>query len=355
MINKTIMNGEGKFLKIFSLIAFVAFAAVSCWSTTESLFLSLEHAEIPKWVFWIAVVGLYVLTSICFKLMLDSFNQNIYMEHRTVKFVIGILGVLLLWIVFSMPTNSHTFFYKQMAKNVAVEELKYVDSELEKLSNEHTFHRTYNAEWNAYENQVLGALEAIKAEIKDFQNIGMGDKAEARVAEAEDLLKVKTGTIARIKPKNHSQKEINKVCEHYDRLVKEQLNSQKKQHDAKVALALEDFRTKTKNVAPLRHQISETLKQLDDDQYDREAVLKNARKLLAQAYAELKSQFGGLYTQNEGIYRSDRLVKVTKVWGDYINGNFKNTDYTLWYWILLAVIVDIAAFAFFDIAFKKEF
>ena len=35
-------------------------------------------------------------------------------------------------------------------------------------------------------------------------------------------------------------------------------------------------------------------------------------------------------------------------------GKFKKTDYTLWYWILLSIIVDIAAFAFFDIAFKKE-
>ena len=109
------MYGENKFLKIFALVAFVAFAAVSCWSTTESLFLTLESAQIPKWVFWIAVVGLYVLTSICFKLMLDTFNQNIYMENRTVKFIVSTLGVILLWIVFSMPTNAHTFFYKQMA------------------------------------------------------------------------------------------------------------------------------------------------------------------------------------------------------------------------------------------------
>jgi hypothetical protein len=94
------MNGENKNLKIFALVAFVAFAAVSCWSTVESLFLTLEHAEIPKWIFWIAIVGLYVLTSICFKLMFDTFNQNIYMDHRSVKFVIGLLGVLLLWLVF---------------------------------------------------------------------------------------------------------------------------------------------------------------------------------------------------------------------------------------------------------------
>ena len=237
---QSIMNGN-KFLKIFALVAFVAFAAVSCWSTTESLFLTLEHAEIPKWVFWIAVVGLYVLTSICTKLVLDSFNQNIYVEHRIAKFVIGLLGVLLLWITFSMPTNAHTFFYKQMAKNTAVKELKHVDSELQKLSSENAFLETYNAEWNKYEADVMGALAAIKAEIKDYQNTGTGDKTEARVAEAEDLLGIKTGTIARLKARDRSQKEINKACEHYDTAVKEQLAVKKQQHEANVARAYADW------------------------------------------------------------------------------------------------------------------
>lgn len=348
------MNDENKFLKIFALVAFVAFAAVSCWSTTESLFLTLEHAEIPKWVFWIAVVGLYVLTSICTKLVLDSFNQNIYVEHRIAKFVVGVLGVLLLWIAFSMPTNAHTFFYKQMAKNTAVKELKHVDGELQKLSSENAFLETYNAEWNKYEADVMGALAAIKAEIKDYQNTGTGDKTEARVAEAEDLLGIKTGTIARLKARDRSQKEINKACEHYDTAVKEQLAVKKQQHEANVARAYADFQERMKNVAPLRRDIKATLEQLDDDQYDKEAVLKNARKVIGRSYAELESQFNGIYTYDENVYRSDRLVKVTKVWGDYFKGRFRNTDYTLWYWILLSIIVDIAAFAFFDIAFKKE-
>lgn len=345
---------QNKFLKIFALVAFVAFAAVSCWSTTESLFLTLENAQIPKWVFWIAVVGLYVLTSICFKMVIDSFNQNIYVEHRTAKFIIGLLGVVLLWIVFSMPTNSHTFFYKQMAKATALKEMKHVDVELGKLSNELTFRESYDAEWSKYEEDVLNALEGIKREIKDFQNPGTASKTDARVADAEALLGLQTGTIARIYARNTTQAELNKVCEYYDHAVRNQLEIKKQHHDAKVAEKLENFQKQMAGVDPIRGAIKTTLNQLDDPQYDKEAVLKNARIVIGQGYAELESQFDGLYTYNENIYRSDRLVKVTKVWGDYFKGNFKKTDYTLWYWILLAVIVDIAAFAFFSIAFKKE-
>ena len=347
------MNNS-KFLKIFALVAFIAFAAVSCWSTTESLFLTLEHAQIPKWVFWIAVVGLYVLTSVCVKMVLDSFNQNIYVEHRTVKFIIGLSGVLILWIAFSMPTNTHTFFYKQMAKNTAVKELKHIDGELQKLSSENAFVESYNAEWDKYEADVLNALAGIKREIRDFQNPGTAAKTEARIVDVEDLLGLKTGTIARIVARNTTDNELNKVCEYYDKAVKEQLDIKKQQHDANVARAFADFQERMKNVEPLRRDISATISQLDDDQYDKEAVLKNARKVIGQAYAELESQFNGIYTYDENVYRSDRLVKVTKVWGDYFKGKFRDTDYTLWYWILLSIIVDLAAFAFFDIAFKKE-
>lgn len=340
--------------KIFTVVAFCAFAIVSCWSTTESLFLTMEHAQIPKWVFWIAVVGLYVLTSICFKMVIDSFNQNLYIEHRTVRFVVGLLGILLLWIAFSMPTNAHTYFYKQMAKNTAVKELKHIDGALQKMSSEHTFLISYNSEWDKFEADVLNALDGIKREIRDFQNPGTAAKTEARIVDVEDLLGLKTGTIARIKARNNLDEELNKVCEYYDKAVKGQLDIKKQQHDANVARAFEDFQEKMKQVPPLRRNISEILEQLDNEQYDKEAVLKNARKVIGQSYAELESQYNGIYTYDESVYRSDRLVKVTKVWGDYFKGKFKKTDYTLWYWILLSIIVDIAAFAFFDLAFRKE-
>ncbi len=348
---------QNKFLKIFALVAFVAFAAVSCWSTTESLFLTLENAQIPKWVFWIAVVGLYVLTSICFKMVLDSFNQNIYVEHRKVKFVIGLLGVIVLWIAFSMPTNSHTFFYKQMAKNTAVKELKHVDVQLQDLSNEDAFLASYNNKWNTFSGDMAMALDQLKKEIDNDQRYGFGPEAEAKLAIIEDKFGLKTGTITRRGTRNTTKQERNAVCQYYDNVVKEQLEVKHQQHEAEVAKALADFRQRMANVGPIRSAIEKTLTQLDDPKYDKEAVLKNARTVIGRAYAELEAQFNGLYKYDETIYRSDRLVKVTKVWGDYFKGEFNKDgfkDYTLWYWILLAVIVDIAAFAFFYIAFKKE-
>lgn len=347
--------GQNKFLKIFSLVMFVAFAAVSCWSTTESLFLTLENAQIPKWVFWIAVVGLFVLTSICSKMVVDSLNPNSYVENKRLKFVLGILGMLVLWLAFSMPTNSHTFFYKQMAKNTAEKELKHIDVELTQLSSVNAYLESYQNEWDSYEANVNMWLGQLKEEINDPDKLGFGDIAESKLAKIEDLLGVKTKTIARRGTHRNSQAERNQVCEYYDKVVKDQLQIKLNQHQAKVNAAIEDFQERTKNVEPIRRNIENTLEELNDPQYEREGVLKKTRQIIAQGYAELESTFNGLYHKDENIYRSDRLVKVTKVWGDYFTGRFKNTDYTLWYWILLSIIVDLAAFCFFDIAFKKEY
>ncbi len=348
------MNGENKFLKIFALFAFIAFAAVSCWSTTESLFLTLESAQIPKWVFWISVIGLYVLTSICFKLMLDTFNLDIEMENRTVKLIFSLLGIILLWVAFSTPTNTHTFFYKQMAKKVAVKELKHVDSELANLTDTTIYMGRYMDEWNEYEGKVKLALDQLKHEIDNPQRVGFGPEAESKLASIEDLFKVKTGTIDRRATRNTSKKERNEVCRYYDNVVKDQLNIKKEQHDTKVKAFLINFQEKNKEVLPIRRNIGKVLNDLDNPSYDREVVLKQARQVIEKSYAVLESSFGDLYKPDSNVYRSDRLIKVTKVWEDYFKGEFNSTDYTLWYWILLSVIIDIAAFVFFNIAFKEE-
>lgn len=348
------MNGENKLFRIFAILAFLAFAAGSCWSTTESLFLTLENAQIPKWVFWVVVVGLFVLTSYCTKMAIDSLTAKGYVENRRGKFIIGLLGFLVLWLIFSMPTNAHTFFYKQMAKQTALRELEHVDNELDKVTDSESYLANYRAEWDSYYAKVNAALDLLKHEINDPYKLGFGDIAESKLANIENLLGLQIGTIDRRGTKNTSQAERNAVCKYYDNVVKEQLKIKEDQHNAKVQAFSTNHQSKIDDIAPLRREISTTKQELQDPIYDREATLRKARKVIDAGYAKLETAYNGLYTPDPTIYRSDRLTKVTKVWGDYFKGRFRNTDYTLWYWILVSVIVDLSAFAFFDIAFKRD-
>ena len=55
--------------KFFSLFAFLAFAAVSCWATTESL-----HLLLPNWplvLCWIVTIGFFIIASLGTKMIVD--------------------------------------------------------------------------------------------------------------------------------------------------------------------------------------------------------------------------------------------------------------------------------------------
>ena len=72
--------GQNNYVKIFSICAFVAFATVSCWATAESLHLLLP--ALPLALSWIITIGFFVIASLGSKMIVDSLNQNIYLEKR---------------------------------------------------------------------------------------------------------------------------------------------------------------------------------------------------------------------------------------------------------------------------------
>ena len=45
-------------------------------------------------------------------------------------------------------------------------------------------------------------------------------------------------------------------------------------------------------------------------------------------------------------------MSVFDVWKDFFRGLYKGHGFV--FWILISILVDIAAFIFFDLAFKKE-
>lgn len=101
--------GQNNTLKIVSVFAFVALAAVSCWATQESLHLLL--ASWPQFLCWIVTIAFFIIASFGTKLIVDSLNQNVYVERRGKKLIGGILILLFFWLIFSMPTNTHTLSF----------------------------------------------------------------------------------------------------------------------------------------------------------------------------------------------------------------------------------------------------
>lgn len=99
---------DNKFLKIISVLGFLVLAAVSCWATSESLHLLLP--TYPSLLCWAITVGFFFIASWGTKMIVDSLNQNIYMEKRGWTLLGGVIIVIAFWLFCSMPTNTHTFF-----------------------------------------------------------------------------------------------------------------------------------------------------------------------------------------------------------------------------------------------------
>ena len=58
-----------------------------------------------------------------------------------------------------------------------------------------------------------------------------------------------------------------------------------------------------------------------------------------------------LYTAENLETRSKRMLSVIDVWLDFFAGKY---SISFFFYILLSILVDVAAFIFFDFAFKKE-
>lgn len=101
---------ENSYLKISCIVLYLAFAAISCWATAESL-----HLLLPDWPLvaaWAVTIGFFFIASWGTKMITDSLNQDIYMDNRGLHLLGGIFIVLVFWLLCSMPTNTHTFFYR---------------------------------------------------------------------------------------------------------------------------------------------------------------------------------------------------------------------------------------------------
>ena len=125
--------GKTNYLKLGSALAFLALAAVSCWATQESL-----HLLLPSWpqaLCWVVTVAFFFIASWGTKLIVDSFNANAYVEKRGLRLLAGIGIMLVFWLIFSMPTNTHTFFYRNAISGVASSDITATKGYLDQLKN----------------------------------------------------------------------------------------------------------------------------------------------------------------------------------------------------------------------------
>ena len=342
---------------MFTLAGFLAFAAVSCWATAESL-----HLLLPSWpvIFcWAITIGFFFIASWGTKMIVDSLNQNIYMEKRGINLFGGIIIVLIFWLVCSMPTNTHTFFFRNLIDGKVTADIASTQGYLAQIKDNTVTEGRIQARCVEIENQINTKLQSLEAEIKNPLNPGNGPETEKILGEIAQILGV--SKINKLSGKGNSVSERNALYQAYRDVILLQLDNKKMNIVKEMLPSNDNYR---KVAAKDWKNLELTKKYIDDGQLsltDAEDV-KTICNNLNQSYSTIKTyqQFVDfkneddkqLYTAANPQTKVTRLLSVYDVWVDFVTG--KEGGLAFVFWIIISILVDVAAFIFFDIAFKKR-
>lgn len=348
---------ENKFLKIFCIFAFLAFAAVSCWATAESLHLLLS--SLPVAMCWIVTIGFFFIASWGTKMIVDSFNQNIYLERRGLHLLGGIVIILIFWLACSMPTNTHTFFYRSVISDKVTSDISTTKGYLAQIRDNILTETKIQLKCSELNNKVEIKLGELKAEIENPANIGVGPKAKEILKGFAELLGV--AKIEELSYRGTSVQDRQRLYEAYRQkiyillesrllsIVKEMTppnNNHQKQAD-----------NDHKNLELVEKYIDDGTLDLNDTE-DIKTICDKLNTSYAtirtyQQFVDFKNEIDqAAYTTPNAVTKVKRMISVFDTWGDFLKGEYNGHGF--FFWILISILVDVAAFIFFDIAFKKR-
>ena len=179
---------ENKFLKVFCALAFLVFTVVSCWATAESLHLLLSSW--PLTMCWVVTIGFFFIASWGSKMIVDSLNQKIYLEKRGLHLFGGILILLVFWLACSMPTNTHTFFYRSVINDKVTSDISTTEGYLIQIRDNVTTESRIQICLAELEKKIDVKLGELKAEIENDANPGFGPKAKEILRQFAEILGV---------------------------------------------------------------------------------------------------------------------------------------------------------------------
>ena len=361
---------KNDFMKIFSIIAFVVMMVISCWATTESLHLLLPDmfggSKLP---FWAVTISFFVLSSIGTKMIVDSCNKYVATEHPGRNIVGGVVILLFFWVIFSIPTNTHTFFYKSTIKDVLIQDLSNTKSRLQDLADDQTAKRIINADKEAFNNKINNLWENVALEVNNPGNLGWADAAEEAMLKLENELGSK---IQRVKLRNNTHQGRQELIEILGKRVEEAKQARMKEiYDARLAAVASqknknDITEYIKKISDIENKIKEHPEKNDEPTVNTNDVLTSSYATIGSYMDYLQNEFGTTHQEemkpiqeNILIYKSNvtqtsKMRSVIDVWKGLFAGDPLYKERGLWFWVIVSIMVDIAGFIFFDIAFRKR-
>lgn len=269
--------------------------------------------------------------------------------------------MLATWLCLSFPTNTHTFFYRAVVVDVAREDLSTTRGYLLQLRDNVKSQDDIKHKTDQLDREVETQLVALDNEIDNLANPGFGPRAKAILSRLATILQVKE--IPELSYKNASPRQISALKQQYRKLVYEQLDVRKSRLRETFSSAQErHFKAEAdqaiKNIDIMNGKLEEmaAANELDNEIVRQTDMVLKAGHGVVRNYATFVN-FNSpadreLYTAPEQLTRISRLLSVVEVWVDFFHGAFSGRGFI--FWILLSLVVDLAAFIFFDMAFKAS-
>lgn len=356
--------------KILYWVGFAILAVISVWATTSSFMLIMpnwvaDNTVITTMIVFAFVLVLFVISSLALKWVIESYTQAYVISDSKMKSMRygGLLLFITTWMLVSLPTNAHTFFYKLMVGNVVKEDLTHTIKYTRQLSDRVVVDSVYNdsiltpvmAEWDAFCEEVQnGSPES------DFQK-GIGKYASRHIGNINAIIKEPDYHVPVLPHlKGYSNAQCVAVLNEYRENILTPTLNRLKSDKYQVSIDIADEATgclvqleTMQDTIVYCNQIGALSKASSNN------LVKQCEGVLNNAYTNIKTGFKyvvfdnktdeALYTAENLDTRTSRFLNPYSVMGDFFAGDI---PLTFLFWILLSIIIDVSGFILFYLANK---
>ncbi len=328
--------------KLIIIEAYLLLMFISTWATVEAAN-RLVNWSLP--IIWIISIIFFAIASLGMKLIFISFDYS-QIIHGRFKFLFGgIVLLALFWLGIILPTNAHTFFYKSTVEQICLEELKHTETVLQRLKSKGE--ELIQADKLFLNTRVQAEIKNFRFEVTNLGNVGTGRKSDSILVVIESLLGNK---IQRLQSLTKQRVHLDQYIEQMDTLIREQLSIKQAEYDSKYAMFMQkiDNAEYEKLLADIRYQ-QENL--TNEPTEDTKKTLITSFALIDRYVAVLHDAFPN--EAFEGIYATPKTIEIENIyqtWQNYFRGDYKDKGFS--FWMLVAFLIDFAAFIIFFFIFK---
>lgn len=341
--------------KLIWLLCFLVVACISCWATATSFHLMMP--AMPEIFVWLMTIAFFLLSSLAMSWMVKSAKYSSDYDHPKAMFWGSLVLFIFTWMVISLPTNAHTFFYRLKIGDVLTDDLKTTKIYTQQLAN-----REYlgcdSSEYMRVNKHVNDEWQSFVDEVKSGKTgTGFGEYAAGHISVINKLLGSEYGTIPIPQNTNKASDATNTILVnkwHNDYFVPT-LQAYRESFLVSEE-SMKEAKKDERNIKLIEDSLHNLVQTQEISKATAEPLIKQAEGVLVVAYANINNNECFVRFNNEedrDLYLAETLeTKTTRflnpysVAWDFFTGKI---SFAFIVWIFLSILLDLSGFLFFSL------